>query len=102
MTIHQDSDGMRLLRPIDVCIKLGYRKSWLWSQIKNDPDFPRPIYLNGIAPRFVERDVDQWISIQAAKPRQPKVTPRDRRAKAGSDAAKPKAGPRKSKAAGQV
>lgn len=41
--------------------KLGRKKSWLWDRVKNDPTFPRPVYLGPRAPIFIESEIDAYI-----------------------------------------
>ena len=53
--------GAKCLTPKQVCDKLSRRKSWLWQRLKNDPNFPRPVYFGPSAPVFIEADLDEWL-----------------------------------------
>jgi predicted DNA-binding transcriptional regulator AlpA len=61
-------------RGIDIdqlCAKLGGKKpldrSTVWRRVRNDPDFPKPFYLWGKAPRFVEEEADAYIARRIAE-----------------------------------
>jgi prophage regulatory protein len=61
--------GAKCLKPVSARKKLDRGNSWLWDRVKNDPEFPKPIYLGGISPVFLEHEIDAWIAAQAEKPR---------------------------------
>lgn len=48
-------------------LKLSKSKSWVWEKIKNDPDFPKPIYIGN--PVLLEHELDAWLSAQVEKSR---------------------------------
>lgn len=54
--------GARCLSPTEAAAKLGRGKSWLWAKIKNDPTFPKPVYLGPQAPVLLEHELDAWLS----------------------------------------
>lgn len=60
--------GAKCLKPANARKKLDRGNSWLWDRVKNDPDFPKPIYL-GTSPVFLEHEIDAWLADQAEKPR---------------------------------
>lgn len=47
--------------------KLCKSKSWVWERIKNDPGFPKPIYIGG--PVLLEHELDAWLATQVEKSR---------------------------------
>jgi prophage regulatory protein len=53
--------GTRCLSPRKVCEKFDRRKSWLWSRVKDDPAFPKPIYLTSGSPVFIEAELDAYL-----------------------------------------
>ncbi len=63
--------GAKCLTPKGACEKLGRRKSWLWDRVKNDPEFPKPIYYAAKAPVFVDAHLELWLAAQAQRSRQP-------------------------------
>jgi predicted DNA-binding transcriptional regulator AlpA len=54
-----------------VCARLGGKtpldKSTVWRWSKKDPEFPRPYYLWGARPRWVEEEIDGYISKKIAE-----------------------------------
>jgi len=54
--------GTRCLTPRQTQNKFARQKSWLWDRLKNDPTFPRPIYLGPRAPVFLEHELDDWLA----------------------------------------
>jgi predicted DNA-binding transcriptional regulator AlpA len=54
---------VRCLSSAQVMEKLARKKSWLWSQLKTNPAFPKPIRLPGAAgrPVWLERDIDEFV-----------------------------------------
>jgi predicted DNA-binding transcriptional regulator AlpA len=52
--------GIKCLKPKVACQKLAREKSWLWDRVRNDPAFPKPIYLGG-SPVFLEAEIDKYI-----------------------------------------
>jgi len=41
-------------------VKFDRKKSWGWHQVKTNPEFPKPMYINK-APFFIEQEVDEYI-----------------------------------------
>jgi prophage regulatory protein len=62
MTDQIIQSGARCLSPKKACEKLDRRKSWLWDRVKNDPGFPKPIYLSAGSPVFLEHELDAYIA----------------------------------------
>jgi prophage regulatory protein len=56
--------GARCLKRAETCRKFAKQKSWLWDRLKNDPTFPRPIYLGPKSPVWLEHELDAWLSAQ--------------------------------------
>lgn len=54
--------GARGLSIKDAGAKFGRGKSWVWDKIKNDPAFPRPVYLGPKAPVLLEHELDAWLA----------------------------------------
>lgn len=54
--------GARCLTPTKVRQKLCKGNTWLWDRVKNDPDFPKPIYLAPRSPVFIEQQIDAYLS----------------------------------------
>ena len=67
MTDRVIPQGGRYLKPESACNKLDRGRSWLWERVKNDPTFPRPIYIDHKSPLFLESEIDRWIAERAAK-----------------------------------
>lgn len=59
--------GAICLPPAKACAKFGRRNTWLWEKVKNDPDFPKPVYLGPRTPVFIEQHLDEYIAKCAAK-----------------------------------
>ena len=55
-------NGARFLAPKMVCAKFAKQKSWLWARVKNDPCFPKPVYLSRGEPVFLEHELDEYIA----------------------------------------
>ncbi|CAG4907425.1 helix-turn-helix transcriptional regulator [Paraburkholderia gardini] len=53
--------GARCLSPKQTYTKFSRQKSWLWDRVKNDPTFPRPLYLGPRSPVFLEHELDAWL-----------------------------------------
>ncbi len=62
--------GTRCLKPTATAKKLDRGISWLWARLKNDPAFPRPVYLSPKAPVFLEHEIDAWLENQVKQSRQ--------------------------------
>lgn len=45
--------------------KLSKGNSWIWDRIKNDPTFPKPIYLSPRSPVLIEQQLDEWLEQRA-------------------------------------
>lgn len=54
--------GTRGLSIKDAGAKFGRGKSWVWDKIKNDPTFPRPVYLGPKAPVLLEHELEAWLA----------------------------------------
>ncbi|CAE6864631.1 AlpA family phage regulatory protein [Burkholderia sp. R-69980] len=54
--------GAQCKTPRQTQDKFCRQKSWLWDKVKNDPSFPRPIYLGPHAPVFLEHELDAWLA----------------------------------------
>jgi prophage regulatory protein len=54
--------GTKCLSPKKTCEKFDRHKSWLWDKVKNDPQFPKPIYLSRGSPVFLEHELDAYIA----------------------------------------
>ena len=63
--------GAKCLSPAETHKKFAREKSWLWDKVKNDPEFPRPVYI-GSRPVFLEHELDAWLA------RQPRMTSTER------------------------
>lgn len=50
----------RLLRPKDVCKKLGISRTDLWSKTKNG-EIPKPVKLSNRNVAYVEAELDAYI-----------------------------------------
>lgn len=61
------TEGEKYLRPKSTGRKFDHGISWVWDRVKNDPQFPKPIYLGPKMPVFSERELDRWAAEQAAK-----------------------------------
>jgi prophage regulatory protein len=59
---------MRLLRLPEVLDRVGYRRSRIYSLIK-EGRFPKPIALGPKAVAFVEDEIDGWIRERIAESR---------------------------------
>ncbi len=55
------------LSPPSSARKFDRGLTWLWDKVRNDSDFPRPIYIGAKSPVFLESDLDAWVEKQAAK-----------------------------------
>jgi prophage regulatory protein len=60
--------AIKTLAPRGVCEKFSRKKSWLWDRLKNDPEFPKPIYLGPGAPVFIESELDEYLLSRARAP----------------------------------
>lgn len=47
--------------------KLACSNSWFWDKVKNDPDFPKPIYISPRRPIWIESNLDNWLRRKAAE-----------------------------------
>jgi len=54
--------GARALSIKDAGAKFGRGKTWVWDKIKNDPTFPRPVYLGPKAPVLLEHELDAFLA----------------------------------------
>lgn len=62
--------GTRCLSPKKSWQKFDHKKSWFWDKVKNDPTFPKPIYLGPRSPVFLEHELDEWLGAQAGSSRE--------------------------------
>ena len=60
--------GDKLISPYAAArAKFSRGRSWIWDRIKNDPEFPKPIAING--GRFlIERELDEYIAKKSGLP----------------------------------
>lgn len=58
--------GAKCVTPKAACAKFSRGKSWLWDRVKNDPEFPRPLYTAPGAPLFLEHELDAYVAKLAA------------------------------------
>ena len=56
--------SIKILRPIDVCEKLGISKATIYRLEKNN-DFPKRKQLGLRAVGWLESDIDEWIQKRA-------------------------------------
>lgn len=61
------SQAMQLLTQLGVCKKLAISRPTLWRRRKDDPAFPKPIFIGPRAVRFCLADVEAYIKHLAAK-----------------------------------
>ena len=54
--------GAQCLPPAKARAKFGKGNTWLWDKVKNDPDFPKPVYLGPKSPVFIEQHLDAYIA----------------------------------------
>lgn len=59
--------AIRILRLKDVRFRVGLSRSSLYTKLKIDPEFPRPIPLGAKAVGWIESEIEAWLSAQAAK-----------------------------------
>lgn len=59
--------GARCLTPEQTWAKFARKHAWGWDRLKQDPTFPRPIYI-GKRPVFIEQELDLWLQAQANVP----------------------------------
>lgn len=52
----------RLISIPKTCEKLGKGRTWLYAQIRENSQFPRPIRV-GARQSFIEEELDQWIEL---------------------------------------
>jgi prophage regulatory protein len=54
--------GARCLSVRAASQKLGRSLSWTWARVKDDPTFPRPVYLAPNSPVFLEHEIEAWLA----------------------------------------
>lgn len=61
--------------PFIRCIRERFKKqkTWGWDQVKNNPNFPRPLYI-GSMPYLIDREVDEYLA-RCALSEPPSVRP---------------------------
>ena len=59
--------GARCLAPAKARAKFDKGNTWLWDKVKNDPDFPKPVYLGPKSPVFIEQQLDAYIAAKASQ-----------------------------------
>jgi predicted DNA-binding transcriptional regulator AlpA len=59
-------EGAKFLSPSSACVKFDRGRSWIWDRVRRDPTFPRPIYLDNKAPRFLESELEAWAAARTA------------------------------------
>ena len=52
------SDNLR--KPSSVGARFDRSLAWVWDRVKNDPQFPKPVYKDGMC-FFIERELDAYI-----------------------------------------
>lgn len=60
-------DGAICLTASLVKKKLACGNTWLWERVKNDPDFPKPVYLGPHRPMWIEQQLDDFLRRKAAE-----------------------------------
>lgn len=61
------SPSVRYLSPTSAAAKFDRKLTWLWDKIKNDPEFPKPIYIGPKSPLLDERLLDEYAAKKAAR-----------------------------------
>jgi predicted DNA-binding transcriptional regulator AlpA len=51
----------QLLKPSSAAKKFDRAKTWLYGEMKNNPDFPKPLYSQDGMAFFIERELDEYI-----------------------------------------
>jgi hypothetical protein len=60
----------------DACrVRFKHTPRWGWTKLKDDPDFPRPIYLDG-SPHLIDREIDEYLASRPTERRSNNVTER--------------------------
>ena len=57
----------QLIDQIELCRKLAISRPTLWRRRKDDPAFPKPLFIGPRAVRFCLADVEAYIEHLAAK-----------------------------------
>lgn len=55
----------KLLKISEVAGVLGLSRVIVYRLIRDDPDFPRPLYVRPRAPRFRQADIERWLERRA-------------------------------------
>jgi predicted DNA-binding transcriptional regulator AlpA len=58
--------GAKCLTPQQTCVKLGRKQTWLRDKIKNDPTFPKPLYLSTKSWVLIEQHLDDYLAERAS------------------------------------
>jgi predicted DNA-binding transcriptional regulator AlpA len=53
--------GDNLRKPSSVGARFDRSLAWVWERVKNDPEFPKPVYRHGMC-FFIERELDAYIA----------------------------------------
>ena len=61
---------VRALRDKAVAAKIGVSRPHLWTLVKTDPAFPRPVKLSPNVTIWLESEVDAWLLSRVAAARQ--------------------------------
>lgn len=61
------SQATQLIDQIELCRKLAISRPTLWRRRKDDPAFPKPLFIGPRAVRFCLADVEAYIQRLAAK-----------------------------------
>ena len=72
------SDELR--SPSTVAKRFDRSLPWVWLKVKNDPNFPKPVYQAGI-PFFIERELGDYITARFV----PQSSDRAARARLGKE-----------------
>ena len=59
---------MQLLTAREAAARLTISRPTLYVKLKNDPTFPRPLYVAKGAPRWRVDEIDAWLNQRCAEP----------------------------------
>lgn len=60
---------MKIIRLKELCRRLGLHRSTVWRYRERYSDFPKPVIVNGIHPRWVSDEVDAWLLSRRETPK---------------------------------
>ena len=61
--------AITILRRRQVEARTGLGRSTIYSRMKEDPAFPRPVSIGARAVGWLEHEVDEWLAAQIQKSR---------------------------------